>query len=205
MQLLHRRLRSSALRATSWMTNGSPMIEPTVRRGFSDEYGSWKIICISRRSGRSSAARELRDVAAVEARSRRAVGSSRRSSRRAVVDLPQPDSPTRPSVSPGCDVEGDAVHRAHGAHLLWRTTPRSIGKRLTRSRISSSVDSSRRPPVGAVVAQADRAARLLRRRAAAQLAHRRAASAVEQAGGLVALVARDGREVGVDLAVARRA
>ena len=27
------------------------MIVPTVCRGFSDEYGSWKIICISRRSG----------------------------------------------------------------------------------------------------------------------------------------------------------
>ena len=31
------------------------MITPTVRRGFSDEYGSWKIICISRRSGLSCA------------------------------------------------------------------------------------------------------------------------------------------------------
>ena len=30
------------------------MIEPTVLRGFSDEYGSWKIICISRRSAFSS-------------------------------------------------------------------------------------------------------------------------------------------------------
>ena len=38
-----------------WMTNGSEMIEPTVLRGFSDEYGSWKIICISRRSAFSSA------------------------------------------------------------------------------------------------------------------------------------------------------
>ena len=36
------------------MTNGSPMIVPTVLRGFSDEYGSWKIICMSRRSGLSS-------------------------------------------------------------------------------------------------------------------------------------------------------
>ena len=40
-----------------WMRNGSPMIEPTVLRGFSDAYGSWKIICISRRRSRSSAAR----------------------------------------------------------------------------------------------------------------------------------------------------
>ena len=28
------------------------MIDPIVCRGFSDEYGSWKMICISRRSGR---------------------------------------------------------------------------------------------------------------------------------------------------------
>ena len=37
-----------------WIANGSAMIEPTVLRGFSDEYGSWKIICISRRSALSS-------------------------------------------------------------------------------------------------------------------------------------------------------
>ena len=30
------------------MANGSEMIEPTVLRGLSDEYGSWKTICISR-------------------------------------------------------------------------------------------------------------------------------------------------------------
>ena len=36
-----------------WIANGAPTICPTVLRGFSDEYGSWKIICISRRSGRS--------------------------------------------------------------------------------------------------------------------------------------------------------
>ena len=31
---------------------GSPMIEPTLLRGFSDPYGSWKIICILLRNGR---------------------------------------------------------------------------------------------------------------------------------------------------------
>ena len=31
-----------------WIANGSPMIEPIVLRGFSEEYGSWKTICISR-------------------------------------------------------------------------------------------------------------------------------------------------------------
>ena len=54
-------LRLPASDSTSWMTNGSPMIEPTVLRGFSDEYGSWKIICMSRRNGLSS----LRDRCAI--------------------------------------------------------------------------------------------------------------------------------------------
>ena len=39
------------------------MIVPTVCRGFSDEYGSWKIIWISRRSGRSCRSDMLGDVA----------------------------------------------------------------------------------------------------------------------------------------------
>ena len=34
-------------------------------------------------------------------------------SSRAVVDLPQPDSPTMPSVSPLRDVEVDAIDGAH--------------------------------------------------------------------------------------------
>ena len=42
-----------------------------------------------------------------------AVGSSRRSSTRPSVDFPEPDSPTRPTVWPGCDREVDAVDRAH--------------------------------------------------------------------------------------------
>ena len=82
-----------------WIENGWPMIWPTVWRGLSDEYGSWKTICISRRTGRMS--RWLRCV--MSRPSKRivpAVGSSSLSISRAVVDLPQPDSPTMPSVSP---------------------------------------------------------------------------------------------------------
>jgi hypothetical protein len=71
----------------------------TVMRGLSDAYGSWKTICSLRRRRRSSPPfivvtslpwnRTLPDV-----------GSTSRSTERAVVDLPQPDSPTIPSVSP---------------------------------------------------------------------------------------------------------
>ncbi len=77
---------------------GAPMIVPTVCRGFSELYGSWKIICISRRSGTIS----LRDRL-VTSRPLNSifppVGSSSLSMVRPAVDLPQPLSPTRPTVS----------------------------------------------------------------------------------------------------------
>ena len=36
---------------TLWIASGAPTIDPTVCRGFSEVYGSWKIIWTSRRSG----------------------------------------------------------------------------------------------------------------------------------------------------------
>jgi hypothetical protein len=67
-------------------------------RGLSEANGSWKMICMSRAQRRIGALAE-RAGPAVEATSPE-VGSIRRSTQRPVVDLPQPDSPTRPSVSP---------------------------------------------------------------------------------------------------------
>ena len=63
-QLLHMPLARARVALDPWTANGSAMIEPIVLRGFSDEYGSWKIICISRRSGLQLAARQRRDVVA---------------------------------------------------------------------------------------------------------------------------------------------
>src|ERR1022692_4717922 len=79
--------------------NGSPMIAPTRRRGFSEPYGSWKIIWISRRNGRMA----LRDRLVMLRPSNVAVPEVTGISpamQRARVDLPQPVSPTRPSVWP---------------------------------------------------------------------------------------------------------
>ena len=42
---------------------------------------------------------------------------------RAIVDLPQPDSPTTPSVSPSRRVKRDAVDRLHGRDLLLEDDP----------------------------------------------------------------------------------
>ena len=81
------------------MMNGSEMIVPTVRRGFSDEYGSWKIICISRRSGLISFVLSPA-ISRPSNRTDPDVGWSSRISSRAVVDFPHPLSPTSPNVSP---------------------------------------------------------------------------------------------------------
>ena len=59
-------------------------------RGLSDAYGSWKIICMRRRSGRIVA--WLAWVMSVPSNTiLPAVGSCRRVTSRASVDLPQPE------------------------------------------------------------------------------------------------------------------
>ena len=64
---------SRALRSfMPWASSPSPMMSLTGIRGFSDPNGSWKMICIFRRSGRSSSWLSVGDVAALELdRSRR--------------------------------------------------------------------------------------------------------------------------------------
>ncbi len=72
-------------------------------RGLSDEYGSWKIICIWRRSDRSrllgTAATSMTSPLS-ERRICPAVGVMALRMQRDVVVLPQPLSPTSESVSP---------------------------------------------------------------------------------------------------------
>src|SRR5215831_12663917 len=75
------------------------MLSPIDMRGLSAEYGSWKTICMLRRSvlrrGPVSVCTSTPSNATVPASS-----SMRPRMRRAVVDLPQPVSPTMPSVVP---------------------------------------------------------------------------------------------------------
>jgi hypothetical protein len=78
---------------------GSLKMSPTVMRGLSDAYGSWNTICMRRRSGRIAEA-EAPAISCPAKRIDPAVGSWMRTTRRAKVDLPQPDSPTTPTVSP---------------------------------------------------------------------------------------------------------
>ena len=70
-----------------------------VMRGFSDAYGSWNTICMSRRALRSSWVPSP-VMSTPSSTTRPLVGSSSRRIARAVVDLPQPDSPTSATVWP---------------------------------------------------------------------------------------------------------
>ena len=97
-----------------WIAIGSTSVWPIVKRGFSDAYGFWNTTWMRRRIGSSSASRQREQVAAVEdhlAADRPAVGSCRRSSVRPIVVLPEPDSPTTPSVWPRAQLEARAAAR----------------------------------------------------------------------------------------------
>ena len=119
-------------------------MKPTRLRGFSDAYGSWKIIIISRRNGRISARDSLvmswpRNV------NRPPVGSSSFMMQRAIVDLPQPDSPTTPSVSPSRSANDTPSTAFTEATSFWKTMPRVIGKCFFRcpSEYASSSSAAR--------------------------------------------------------------
>ena len=114
---------------------GSAMMACTVMRGLSEAYGSWKTICMLRRSRRSSPPPAS---SATSWPRNRTVPDGRLDQPHAgsgpVVDFPQPDSPTRPSVSPGATSKRHAARprgprRPSGAGSRLR-----IGKCLTRSR-----------------------------------------------------------------------
>ena len=95
---------------------------PMGTTGFSEDSGSWKIIARSRprRSRMSSSGSDSRSVPSnftepvmVDPR----LGSSRMIASE-VTDLPQPDSPTSPTVCPGAHREADPVHRGERRDAL---------------------------------------------------------------------------------------
>ena len=141
----------SGLRSQPWMMSGSSTMAPTRMRGLSDEYGSWKTICMSRRARRSSP-RENASTLRPSNSTSPEVGSISRRMQRPVVVLPLPDSPTRPKVSPSLDPEAHVVHgmdrRASGrtgprvrenAFDRWRTSRSGI-----RTRASVSISAAHR-------------------------------------------------------------
>ena len=93
---------------------------PILCTGFSEVIGSWKIIAMSLpRISRRREFERLQQVLAAEeraplARSPSCLGFSPMIVRHVTL-LPEPDSPTMPSVLPSLDRERDAVDRLHDA------------------------------------------------------------------------------------------
>src|SRR5262245_40749569 len=121
------------------------MIAPTRRRGFSEPYGTWKIIGIARRNGRMA----RRDRLVMSRRSNVTVPDVtgvRPAMHRASVDFPQPVSPTRPSVWPRRIVSDTPSTAWTWPTVLPISPPAFIGKCLTRlstrTRTSSSSSAS---------------------------------------------------------------
>src|SRR5436190_5837609 len=121
----------------TWSTSSS--IWRTVIVGFSDEYGSWKITWIRLRSSRADRS-PWPSTLRPSKRMSPEVGFSSWSSRRPKVLLPEPLSPTRPSVSPRW-IESETSSTATSGRSSPRRRRRRLpccGKCLVRPRVSSS-------------------------------------------------------------------
>ena len=113
----------------------SPTRSPTLRRGFSDEIGSWKIICIRGRILRSASPCSF--VSSWPSNSTVPdVGGGSWIDARASVDLPHPDSPTMPRVSPSLmsTLTPDTAFTLRPDLPIGNSTTMSS----TRSRVSSA-------------------------------------------------------------------
>ncbi|CAM4138094.1 hypothetical protein ROMU108268_17700 [Roseomonas mucosa] len=119
-----------------WTRSASPSVSPTVRRGFREVCGSWNTICARRWKRRRVAPRRAARSSPPKLTCPPS-GESSPTSRRARVDLPQPDSPTMPSTSPrrtASDTPRSACTRPPRGALKLRVAS------LTRSSTSGGVN-----------------------------------------------------------------
>src|SRR3954447_3495198 len=115
----------------------SATMSPTVIRGFREAYGSWKMIWTSRRYCLSARPPILASPRSLR-RTEPPVGFSSATSNFETVDLPQPDSPTSPSVSPRRSVRFTPSTARTWPTVRLKTIPWVSGKYFFRSLISSS-------------------------------------------------------------------
>ena len=142
------------------------MMSATDMRGDSEPNGSWNTICMSRRNGRISLNLQALDLACRGRRSARPRRSAAGCASPSVV-LPEPDSPTTPSVSPLRTSMRDAVDRLDVADHLAQ---------------HAALD--RKPDLEIVGLDHDRRVRLRRRRIGLA-ARRRAVRGCRDASGAV--------------------
>ncbi len=140
MAVTTRALRSALLAFLSWARRPSAICHPTVYTGLSAVDGSWKTIATSRpRMARSSSAETLSTFCPemTMAPERCAVSGSSPRMDRAVTVLPDPDSPTIASTSPGETLSDTSL-------TAW-TSPPSVEK------VTSRPSTSRMLPVAEAV------------------------------------------------------
>ena len=109
---------SVLVRVRRWRGAPRPGCGATECRGLSVEYGSWNTIWIVRRTLRAVGRRHARRNPLPRCRRSRsspAVGVSRPTRQRPSVVLPEPDSPTRPTLSPGHNLDRYALQRVDRA------------------------------------------------------------------------------------------
>src|SRR5665648_273097 len=116
-----------------------------VMRGLRDAYGSWKMNCTSRRYDCSDFPRKRSTSVPSNVIDPR-VGSRRRMRHRPVVDLPHPDSPTRPSVSPARTANDTPSTACTFLPRRDARTPCSTPKYFTKFSTRSSSSTSRHLP-----------------------------------------------------------
>ena len=145
---------AASLGVLKWARSTSAICSPTGNTGLRAVIGSWKIIEMRRpRTASRSFSdryRRLRRLRTISPPVIRPGGGTRPSSASAVIDLPQPLSPTRPRVRPGS--------RSKDTRSAGRSTPSSVENSTSRSRTLStgSAGIPRSPlvpsilPVGAV-------------------------------------------------------
>src|SRR6266568_3180568 len=102
------------------------------RRGLSEAYGSWKMICSLRLSSRMRALPAVTTFSPLKT-ILPSSGSTRRRTARPAVDLPQPDSPTRPKASPSRTVN-EMPSSARTVTVRARGKPRVTVKNLRSPR-----------------------------------------------------------------------
>ena len=100
------RARAALSSMPRWMVSGSMIWRPILKTGLSEVIGSWKIMAISRPRTRriSSSDRvssSLPSNLTLPAGMRAVASGSRRITASADTDLPEPDSPTIATISPG--------------------------------------------------------------------------------------------------------
>ena len=130
----------SAAESVPWTSSGSAMLQPMVCRGLSDDAGSWNTMPTRLRSSRSRRPRAVRRSLPSTSTEPATTGTSPASAR-PIVDLPEPDSPTRPTVSPACRSRSmpDTVGPPRREYRTATSRRRATGGREARLASASSL------------------------------------------------------------------